>query len=63
MVGGGRHLGSRMRLEQELVELASAPAPMLPELEDLANQRGLGGVRALLRPMGAIGEALGPSRA
>jgi hypothetical protein len=57
--GGGRHLGSRMGLVQELVKFASAPAPMLPQLENLANQGRLGSVRALVGSMGAISEALG----
>jgi hypothetical protein len=59
----GRDGGNRNRgvcLEQELVEFASAPAPSLAELEDLANHRRRGRVRALLRAIGAIGEALGP---
>jgi hypothetical protein len=37
---GGRHLGGRVGLEEELVELAGAPAPGLPELEDLAMTAG-----------------------
>jgi hypothetical protein len=52
---GGRHLGGRVSLEEELVKLAGAPAPGLAELEDLANDRRGSGMRTLLRPMGVIG--------
>jgi hypothetical protein len=57
---GGRHLGRRVRFEQELMKLAGTPAPGFAELEDLANHRGGRGMRALLGPVGAIGEAVGP---
>jgi hypothetical protein len=58
--GDGRHVVRGAAIEQQLVELAGAPAPVLPELKDLANPRRGRGVRALLRAMGAIGEAVGP---
>jgi len=47
-------------VEQELVELAGAPAPGLSELENLMDDRRLSGVGTLLGPVGAIGEAVGP---
>ena len=46
-------------VEQQLMELAGAPAPGFPELEDRANHRRRGGMGALLGPMGAIGQAVG----
>jgi hypothetical protein len=57
---GGRDLGGRVSFEEELVELASAPAPVPAELEDLADHRRGRSVRALLRSVGAIGQAVGP---
>jgi hypothetical protein len=48
-----------MGLGQQLVQLAGAPAPAPAELEDLPNHRGCGGVGALLRAVGAIGQTLG----
>jgi len=58
--GRGRaHLGRGMRLGQELMKLAGAPAPRRAELEDLANHRGCGGVGTLLGPVGAIDQAVG----
>jgi Tol biopolymer transport system component len=39
-----RHLVGRVIVEQQLMELAGAPAPRLPELEDLANHRRDGGM-------------------
>ena len=56
---GGGHLRRGMSLEEELVELAGAPAPMLTELEDLADHCGCRGMRALLGPMRAVGETVG----
>jgi hypothetical protein len=38
-----RHMVGWVIVEQELVELAGPPAPHLPELEDLANHRRVGG--------------------
>ena len=53
-------LVSRVGVEEQLVELAGAPAPGLAELEDLADEGRRGGVGAALGPMRAIGKALGP---
>jgi hypothetical protein len=55
-----RHLIGRVRIEEQLVELAGAPAPGLAELQDLADEGGRGGMGAVLGPMRPIGEALGP---
>ena len=48
-----------MSFEEQLVEFASAPAPMLTELENLADHRGGGRMRALLGAMRAIGQTVG----
>jgi hypothetical protein len=56
---GGRDLGGRVRFAQALVELAGAPAPVLAELEDLADHRRGSGMGALLGPVRAIGQAVG----
>jgi hypothetical protein len=49
----GGDLVNRIRIEQELVKLAGAPAPRFPQLENLANQRGIRRMRARLWTMGA----------
>lgn len=53
------NLIGRVRVEEELVELAGAPAPGLPEGENLADEAGRGRMGAVLGPMGAVGETLG----
>jgi hypothetical protein len=60
---GGGDPGRGMSLEEQLVELAGAPAPSCTQLEDLADHRGRRRVGALLRPMGAIGQTVGPETA
>ena len=47
-----------IRIEQQLMELARAPAPGFPQLENLVDQGGIGRMRTGLGPMRPLEEAI-----